>query len=221
METSPCAKWWQVYLVTVIVNTTFMVVIPPLLVNSAHSMVQPQTMQFSSCPSGWQSGHCWQEQEQSAQATWQVVIQQELAGDVESNPGPGPIRVTRSNLPGDDRLNEGKALIIHQAPAGIRLVLSLWEPGKSDIRQCMEKQFLVQQEYCVKKDDPVPSLACHGCAQGFHQECLETLLGGTKEFPDLPGVVYWLSPLCSPTYSPLLTTATPEPGRIPGTGRSL
>ena len=34
-----------------------------------------------------------------------------------------------------------------------------------------------QQEYCVKRDDPVPSLACHGCGQGFHQECLETLLG--------------------------------------------
>ena len=121
----PCAKWWQalLFLVTVIVNTTFMVVIPPLLVSSAHSMVQTQTRQFSSCSSGWQSGHCWQEQEHSAQATWQVVIQLELAGDVESNPGPGPIRVTRSNLPGDDRLNEGKALIIHQAPAIIRLVL--------------------------------------------------------------------------------------------------
>ena len=181
-----------------------------------------------------------------------MVIKLQLSGDIESNPGP-VTRVTRSNLPGDDRLNEGKALIIQKAPAGVRLVLSLWEPGKSDIRQCMDKQFLVpalkeslgwlwklpvtdksiakmnkqlvienvilrfeallpascgtcKQEYCVKRDEPVPSLACHGCAQGFHQECLETLLGGLKEFPVLPGVTYWLCPLCSPTYSPPLTT---------------
>ena len=62
----PCAKWWQalLFLVTVIVNTTIMVVIQPLLVSSAQSMVQTQTRQFSSCSSGWQSGHCSQEQEQ-------------------------------------------------------------------------------------------------------------------------------------------------------------
>ena len=99
-------------------------------------------MELTSGPSGWQTGICWSEHEFSAMATWQVVIQLELAGDVESNPGPG-LRVTRAILPGDDRLKEGKALIIQHAPASIRLVLSLWEPGKSDIRQCMEKQFLV------------------------------------------------------------------------------
>jgi hypothetical protein len=150
--------------------------------------------------------------------TCQVAIQLLLSGDVETNPGP-VTRVTRSNLPGDDRLNEGKALLVHKAPANIRLVLSLWEPGKTDIRQCMDKQFYVpavketlgwlwqlpvtdksiskmnkqlvieniilrfeallpatcgtcNQEYCVERDAPPPSLSCHGCAQGFHQQCL-------------------------------------------------
>ena len=100
-------------------------------------------MELTSGPSGWQTGICWSEHEFSAMATWQVVIQLELAGDVESNPGPG-LRVTRAILPGDDRLKEGKALIIQHAPASIRLVLSLWEPGKTDIRQCMESSSLYQ-----------------------------------------------------------------------------
>ena len=76
------------------------------------------------------------------QTIGQVAIQLLLSGDVETNPGP-PTRVTRANLPGDDRLNEGKAILVQKAPANIRLVLSLWEPGKSDIRQCMDKQFHV------------------------------------------------------------------------------
>ena len=46
------------------------------------------------------------------------------------------------NLPGDDRLIEVKVLIIHQAPANIRMILSLREPGKSHIRHCIDKQFL-------------------------------------------------------------------------------
>ena len=237
-------------LVTVFVNTSLMVVLPPLLLSTLQSVVQTGQ---SSGSSAWQSACCMQELEVTAKATWQVVIDLQLAGDVESNSGPAGTRVTRSNPPGDDRLNEGKAMIIQQAPLGIRLVLSLWEPGKSVMRQCMDKLFLVpalkeslgwlwslpvsdksiakmnkqlvieniilrfeallpatcgtcQQEYCVKKDDPVPSLACHGCAQGFHQGSLETLLGGLTVFPTLPGVTYWLCPLCSSTYSPPLTT---------------
>ena len=117
-------------LVTVFVNTSLMVELPPLLLKTLQSVVQTGQ---SSGSSAWQSACCMQELEVTAKATWQVVIDLQLAGDVESNPGPAGTRVTRSNLPGDDRLNEGKALIIQQAPPGIRLVLSLWEPGKSDM----------------------------------------------------------------------------------------
>ena len=240
---------WQclLLLVTVMVNTMFMVAIPAAVFQILnHDHLHHDRFFVMETGNSMVT-------DVSCKATWQVAIQLLRAGDVESNPGPGATRVTRSNLPGDDRLNEGKALLIQKAPSNIRLVFSLWEPGKSDIKQCMDKQFHVpllkealgwlwqlpvtdksiskmnkhlvieniilrfeallpascgqcQQEYCVGREDPAPSLSCHGCSQGFHQECLETLLGGLKEFPSFPGVTYWLCPLCTPTYSPPVTS---------------
>ena len=63
-----------------------------------------------------------------------------------------------------------------------------------------------KDEYCAGMEDPPPTLACHGCAQGFHQKCLETLLGGITVFPTFPGITYWLCPLCAPVYSSPVTT---------------
>ena len=123
---------------TVIVNTIFVVIVPASVIQiimwivSTEYPVQESLYKVGAVTGTWP--------DQSCQATWQIDIQLMRAGDVESNPGPGENRdrVTRSNLPGDDRLKEGKALLIHKAPANIRLVLSLWEPGKSDIKQCMD-----------------------------------------------------------------------------------
>ena len=54
-----------------------------------------------------------------------------------------------------------------------------------------------KSEYCVGREE-TPALRCKGCHQGFHQPCLEQLLGGQTSLPQLPGSVYWLCAICSP-----------------------
>ena len=67
-----------------------------------------------------------------------------------------------------------------------------------------------KQEYTVGRQDK-PGLRCQGCGQGFHQPCLESLLGGKTTLPALPGSLYWLCGSCAPCYE--LVTTVGQGGR--------
>ena len=69
------------------------------------------------------------------------------------------------------------------------------------------------QEYSTGRDE-TPSLRCKGCYQGFHQPCLEQLLGGQKDLPKLPGSFYWLCAMCSPNYELMTTTSGAKPTSV-------
>ena len=64
----------------------------------------------------------------------------------------------------------------------------------------MNKQLVI--ENIVLRFEALLPATCGTC----NQQCLENLLRGNKQFPVLPGVTYWLCPLCAPTHSPPLTT---------------
>ena len=66
------------------------------------------------------------------------------------------------------------------------------------------------EEYSTARDE-TPSLRCKGCYQGFHQPCLEQLLGGQKELPKLPGAFYWLCGGCCPNYELMTTSSGGKP----------
>ena len=63
--------------------------------------------------------------------------------------------------------------------------------------------------YTVERESS-PAVQCSGCQQGFHQECLETVLGNST-MPVFPGSLYWLCEPCSPNYS--LMTAMGSDGK--------
>ena len=63
-------------------------------------------------------------------------------------------------------------------------------------------------EYMVDRET-IPALQCSGCKQGFHQECLESILG-TSAMPELPGQTYWLCETFTPRFS--LMTAVGSDG---------
>jgi hypothetical protein len=67
-----------------------------------------------------------------------------------------------------------------------------------------------QSEYSVGREE-TPALRCKGCYQGFHQPCLEQMLGGQKSLPSLPGSVYLLCAACSPNYVLMTTTGGSKP----------
>ena len=75
---------------------------------------------------------------------------------------------------------------------------------------------ICQSEYSVGRLDS-PGLRCKSCFQGFHQPCLEELLGGQKCLPKLPGMLYWLCATCSPNY----TLMTSSGGTRSAAGRKL
>ena len=66
-----------------------------------------------------------------------------------------------------------------------------------------------QAEYTVSRESS-PAMQCSGCQQGFHQECLEELVG-KPELPAFPGQMYWLCPHCSPKFS--LMTVVGQDGK--------
>ena len=66
------------------------------------------------------------------------------------------------------------------------------------------------KEYCVGRED-TPALRCKGCYQGFHQPCLEQMLGGQNTLPQLPGSLYWLCAICSPNFQLMTTSAGCKP----------
>ena len=53
--------------------------------------------------------------------------------------------------------------------------------------------------YTIDREDS-PTLQCSGCQQGFHQECLDTMMGSST-MPVFPGHMYWLCELSAPKYS--------------------
>ena len=65
-------------------------------------------------------------------------------------------------------------------------------------------------EYSIGREE-TPALRCKGCYQGFHQPCLEKMLGGLTILPKLPGSLYWLCSLCSPNYELMTTTGGSKP----------
>ena len=69
------------------------------------------------------------------------------------------------------------------------------------------------EEYSTGRGE-TPSLRCKGCYQGFHQPCLEQLLGGQKDLPKLPGSLYWLCAMCSPNYELMTTTSGAKPTSV-------
>ena len=79
-----------------------------------------------------------------------------------------------------------KAEIAHEIILGIESLLP------DTCGEC-NKEYVVTRQEC-------PGLRCKGCGQGFHQPCLEKLLGGRPTMPALPGSVYWLCGGCSPCY---------------------
>jgi hypothetical protein len=66
-----------------------------------------------------------------------------------------------------------------------------------------------QAEYTVSRESS-PAIQCSGCKQGFHQECLEELVG-KPEMPAFPGQMYWLCSHCSPKFS--LMTVVGQDGK--------
>ena len=56
-----------------------------------------------------------------------------------------------------------------------------------------------KNEYTVDRESS-PAIQCSGCQQGFHQECLEALVGNSV-MPEFPGQIYWLCELCAPSFS--------------------
>ena len=66
-----------------------------------------------------------------------------------------------------------------------------------------------QAEYTVSRESS-PAMQCSGCQQGFHQECLEELVG-KPEMPAFPGQIYWLCSHCSPKFS--LMTVVGQDGK--------
>ena len=69
------------------------------------------------------------------------------------------------------------------------------------------------KEYSTSREES-PSLRCKGCYQGFHQPCLEELLGGQKTLPKLPGSFYWLCAVCSPNYELMTTSGGCKPASV-------
>ena len=66
-----------------------------------------------------------------------------------------------------------------------------------------------ETEYTVGRESS-PAIQCSGCQQGFHQECLEVLVG-QADLPAFPGQLYWLCTHCAPRFS--LMTVVGQDGK--------
>ena len=99
--------------------------------------------------------------------------------------------------------------------------ISVWKPcrkvdnGKLGVRKihAFLRPWVCNEEYSTARDE-TPSLRCKGCYQGFHQPCLEQLLGGQKELPKLPGAFYWLCGGCCPNYELMTTSSGGKPTSV-------
>ena len=86
-----------------------------------------------------------------------------------------------------------------------KAVKSLLKPGLVSAVQLAIERLLPEEcgeckeVYTVERED-APSLQCGGCHQGFHQPCLENLLGGQAALPAVPGSLTWLCPACCGNY---------------------
>ena len=84
-----------------------------------------------------------------------------------------------------------KTLKLDQLTAAATTALESLLPDECD--QCKESfHFLIGEK---------PKISCSGCLQGFHQKCLDEMLGVHGVLPDLPWKSTYLCCHCSPRYA--------------------